>query len=675
MKSQVASSVLTAVFLASSASVSHGGDTAMTPEMLVDLKQVGDVALSPAGDLVAYTLSVPRSSEDEPGKSYAELWLVEVDGDEPRRFTSGKEVVSSPAFSPDGQRVSFRVERKQDHHGTQIYVIPADGGEARPLTRHDGSIKSYGWSPDGRWIAFAAEDGESKDEKRAEKEGRDWEVAGEDPEYRHLWLLDVESGDSRRAFDQDLDVYEIHWTPDSRRLFFQANRTAQVDDEYLNSAIYTLPVSESAEAGATPEVVTQTPGKLGEMAVSPDGRHLAFLAAVSRNDPLAQSLFVVPAGGGAARNLTEGYEGSAAHVAWAEPGAITLLAVEGERHALHQVDPASGARRPGPATSLIIRSLDVSAGRWAWAAESPRHPAEVFAGGPNGQGPRQLTDHNPGLRDVRLARQETIQWRGADDWPIGGVLTYPLDYQDGRRYPLVLQVHGGPEGVSLDGWTSSAGYPVQVLAAAGFMVLQPNYRGSQGRGVAFSKADHDDLGGKEFDDVLAGVDALIERGLVDGQRVGTGGWSYGGYMSAWAATRWTERFAASVVAAGLTNWISFTGTTDIPYEMSLVHWNQWWFDNPELHWQRSPMAHLNQARTPTLVVTGAKDQRVHPEQAMQLYNGLRIKAVPTEMVFYPREPHGLDERAHRLDFIERSVAWFEKHLAVPKVEGVKERRD
>ncbi len=223
-------------------------------------------------------------------------------------------------------------------------------------------------------------------------------------------------------------------------------------------------------------------------------------------------------------------------------------------------------------------------------------------------------------------------------------------------------MHGGPEGVSLDGWRTRAGYPVQLLAKAGYMVLEPNYRGSMGRGVAFSKADHDDLGGKEYEDVLKGIDTLIERGLVDGDRVGTGGWSYGGYFSAWAATRHSARFKASMVGAGLTNWIAFAGTTDIPHEMSLVHWNSYWFDEPELHWERSPLAHLDNAKTPTLIVHGERDVRVHPEQGMELYTALRLKGIPTSLVLYPREPHGLNERAHQIDFIERSIAWFEKYL-------------
>ena len=673
--SQIKHYGLVCTALAHLTAASAGGETApdlLTAEMVVDLLQVTSVALSPDGERIAYTLSVPRDADEEPGRSYAQLWLADVDAgsDGPRRFTAGKESVGSPGFSPDGRQVTFTVEREKDQEGTQIYAIPADGGEARALTRHDGSVSSYRWSPDGQWIAFAATDADSEEVEEAKAAGKDWEVADQDLKFRHLWLLDVDSGETHRLFDDELDVNAIRWTPDSRSLVFQANATARTDDEYLQTGIYRA----SASTGQ-PQILTATAGKLAGMEISPDGRHLAYLGAVSLNDPLAQSLFIVPLGGGPSSTLTEGYQGSAAQLAWQDDATVLLLAVEGEQQALHRVDVASARRTPMPLGRLIVGDMDARDGRIALAASTPQHPNELFVTGPNGAAPDKLSRHNARLETVRLARQEVITWKGADDWTIGGVLTYPRDYEEGRRYPLVLQVHGGPEGVSLNGWTTSAGYPVQLLAGEGYMVLQPNYRGSQGRGVAFSKGDHDDLGGKEFDDILAGVDALIERGLVDKDRVGTGGWSYGGYMSAWAATRWSDRFQASVVAAGLTNWISFAGTTDIPNEMSIVHWNSWWFDEPELHWKRSPMAYLNQARTPTLVVTGAEDERVHPEQARQLYTGLRIKKVPTEMVFYPRQPHGLRERAHQLDFIERTLGWFDKYLGVPQVEGVEEPKD
>ncbi|HUH12139.1 MAG TPA: prolyl oligopeptidase family serine peptidase, partial [Longimicrobiales bacterium] len=235
-------------------------------------------------------------------------------------------------------------------------------------------------------------------------------------------------------------------------------------------------------------------------------------------------------------------------------------------------------------------------------------------------------------------------------------------YQQGTRYPLAILPHGGPEGVSLDGWVTNPLYPAQLLAGRGYAVLMPNYRGSGGRGVAFSKGDHRDLGGREFEDVIAGIDALAERGIVDAERVGISGTSYGGYFSAWAATRWSHRFKVAIPFAGLTHWMSFMYTTDIPAEMSLVHFDLWCHENVGLCWDRSPLAHIGKAQTPTLIGHGLADDRVHPEQSIELYNALRLKGVPVELVLYPREPHGLRERAHQLDYMRRITEWLDRYL-------------
>jgi dipeptidyl aminopeptidase/acylaminoacyl peptidase len=216
--------------------------------------------------------------------------------------------------------------------------------------------------------------------------------------------------------------------------------------------------------------------------------------------------------------------------------------------------------------------------------------------------------------------------------------------------------------VSLDGWQTRPTYPAQLFATRGYAVFMPNYRGSAGRGTAFATADHKDLGGKEFEDVLAGIDKLVADGLVDPDRVGMGGWSYGGYFSGLAATTYTSRFRAAMVAAAITNWISFSGTTEIEHENSLVHWNLWPWDNMQLAWERSPMAHVEGSKTATLIVHGAADTRVPTGQARELYRALRHLGTPTQLVMYPREGHGLAENVHSLDFMTRFVEWFDTHV-------------
>jgi len=637
----------------------------LTPESMLDLKQVRQVAVAPDGERVAYTLRVQRDETDDPGGPYSELWVVGEDG-EARHFAGHHESISNVVWSPDGGRISFLSDRsgQDDEKRTGIFVINSRGGEAARLFDQAASIQRHAWAPDGKSIAFVSRDAKTDEERDAKKAGRDWKVFDFEEKYSRLWIRDLDSGESRTWFDENLDVSTVVWSPDGKSVIFQAADSPRADDHYMFSRIYRVGLD------GAPRVLVETTGKLGTMAVSPDGKWLAWLGAVSLNDPLAQSLFVVSLEGGEARNLTDGFEGSATDLLWLDNGELLLVAAEKAQHVLYRVEVSGGIRRPVGWSGLIVADVDKAPGqpRLAFAAHSPSHPAELFVAEPGTRGARKISDHNPRLGQVKLAKQGVVTWKAADGLEISGVLTYPLDYVRGRRYPLVLQVHGGPEGVSLNGWTSSALYPVQPLAARGYAVLQPNYRGSQGGGVAFSKADHDDLGGKDFDDILAGIDLLIEGGVVDPQRVGTGGWSYGGYMSAWAATRHSERFAASVVAAGLTNWIAFAGTTDIPFEMALVHWDSWWFDEAELHWQRSPLAHLDQARTPTLIVHGSADDRVHPEQSLELYTALRIKEVPTQLVYYPREPHGLNERAHQLDFVTRVLDWFDRHLAPPKPE-------
>ena len=636
----------------------------ITAEDIVNLRFITQPAMDESGNYIAYVKIIPRGGDEKRGGSYREIWVTRSDGSGQRQFTSSPVNSWYPQWTPDGS-ISFLSRRKDHHASTQIYTIPTDGGEAQILTNHKTGIGSYRWSPDGKWIAFTSRDEKPSAQKKAEKDGRDMIVMDKNHIYTRLWVYNVKSGAYKRVFKQDLNVASFIWAPDSKTIVFQATEKTGADRDLLERSVYRVRVT-----GGNPRKVLETPGKLGAMAISPNSQNLAFLGATSYNDPLSQSIYVVPVKGGRATLLTPDFKESFVAVDWVDDQTVLGKSYRGTKTVLSTMDTK------GPSPEGVTNQIDVLApneilssvtyhrksGKLVITSSTPKHPNELYVGSLGSDEIKRLTHTNRDIDEIDLAREETISWTGRDGLNIEGVLTYPLKYRKGKRYPLILQIHGGPEGTTLEGWNTRTTYPVQLLAAEGFMVLEPNYRGSGGRGVAFSKADHDDLGGMEFEDVLAGLDHLVAEGLVDNEKVGTGGWSYGGYFSAWAATKHTERFKASMVGAGLTNMISFMGTTDIPYEMSVVHWNQWWFDNPQLHWERSPLAHINEAKTPTLVIHGLKDDRVHPEQGMELWQALKIKGVDTELVLYPREPHGLLERAHKLDYMERLVGWYKKYV-------------
>ncbi|NIR49594.1 S9 family peptidase, partial [candidate division KSB1 bacterium] len=411
-------------------------------------------------------------------------------------------------------------------------------------------------------------------------------------------------------------------------------------------------------------LLTKTEGKLGNMAWSPDGKTIAFLGGVDGSDPSLGGLFVVPASGGDATNLIAGYEGTPEWLTWLDNNTISFTSVDATRLTFNSI-PANGGEitklLPGH-TGFSRASFSADGNRFACAVSANEHPPELYRGNLKKDELTRVTVSNPELEDVQLADQEEIRWQARDGLEITGLLMKPLNYEEGQRYPLIVQIHGGPESAYVDRWNTYYSRWTQLLAARGYVVFMPNYRASTGRGVEYAKADHKDMGGEEFDDVLDGIDWLIEQGLVDKDRVGIGGWSYGGYFSAWAATKHSQHFKAAVMGAGISNWHSFMGTTDIPYEEAYVHWDTWCYDEQELCWDRSPVAHINNANTPTLIVHGKEDTRVPVGQGWEMYTALSVKNIPTKFVIYPREPHGLRERAHQLDVIQRSLQWFDRYV-------------
>ncbi len=630
----------------------------ITPEIIADLQAVRSVALAPDGQTIAYNLRKPGGEDDKRGKSWWEIHTIQVDGSNPRKYVTKPQSGYTISWGPKGEYIYFLGYRKDHDSHTQVYRISVNGGEAEMVTGHESTVRNYKLSRDGKYLAFTSRDPLSRQEKLDASYGKDWIVYGENYKYTRLYVMELGSDNSKLVFSEDLEVSDFAWSPDGKMLVFRAAEIPETDYNYMFQKIYRV-----AAQGGTPQLVCQTAGKLGHLEVSPDGSSLAWAGAVDISDPLPQSLFTVPLTGGTPQNHTEGMEASVSTFHWEDNENILVLCAEGSYSHLYRQNVQKNKRKCLYQEGAIFSdfSFHRETGNLTAAANTPKHGPEVMAGNLKNLEFKRLTNSNPVLNEIELGKQEVTTWKGPDGLEIEGILTYPTNYREGQKYPLLLQIHGGPEGVSSNGWNTRGVYPIQWYAANGFLVLEPNYRGSKGRGVAFAKADHRDLAGKEFEDVMAGVDALIQRGLVDKDKVTTGGFSYGGYFSAWAATKYSERFKAAMVGAGITNWISFTGTTDIIYENSLVHWDLWWYEHMELVWDRSPLAHLNQAQTPTLVVHGEKDLRVPIGQGQELYNGLKLRNIPTSMVVYRRQPHGIHERAAQIDYMNRTLEWYSKY--------------
>ena len=636
---------------------------AFTPWHVARLRLASSPVPSPHGRYIAYVLHVPRDPlAGDSGPGWSELHVVYPDGAS-RPFITGEVSIGSVDWLPDGSAISF-LSKRGDDKLRSLYAIPIDGGEARKVLEFAADVSGYSFSPDGARVALLATEEQPKEVKESRDKGFNQEVYEEDSRTAGVFIATLAGegeGEAPRKLELPGSPSELVWAPAGNRLALALAPTPHIDDWYMKRKVHVIDI-DSAEVLARFE----NPGKLGKIAWNPDGKHLAFLSGEDINDPSEGRLMVVPADGGELQQVLLGVEGDFTDLAWKDAETIVYLAAVGVTSRIGEVRPASGEHTVLlPEGSMVLASLALARGgeTLVLLGESPHHPNEVFAMSAGNERPFRLTDSNPWLADMRFAPQEVVKFNARDGLELEGILVRPLDEEEGKRYPLILTVHGGPESHIPNGWQTYYSRPGQVGAAQGFAVFSPNYRGSTGRGVAFSKLGQADYAGKEFDDLVDAVDHLVETGVVDRERVGITGGSYGGYASAWGATYHTERFAASVMFVGISDLISKAGTTDIPNEMELVHARKRLYENWQWYLERSPIYYAEQARTPILILHGKEDPRVHPSQSLELYRHLRILGnVPVRLVFYPGEGHGNRNSAARLDYNLRMMRWFEHYL-------------
>ncbi|MDH3673628.1 MAG: S9 family peptidase, partial [Gammaproteobacteria bacterium] len=435
--------------------------------------------------------------------------------------------------------------------------------------------------------------------------------------------------------------------------------TPLVDDSYTSRDIHVVDAARGKLENKMGSV-----GKLGAFAFSPDGERIAYVGSVNINDPSEGRLYVASSSGGERRELVPEYMGHVADFVWGDEGNVRWL---GNRGVYREWATASviGSRSPGqaPQSGPIIRNVHGQPGQDVVAAiaDTPQHPPELYLLR-DGEDPVRLTNSNPFLGERELAKQEAITYKARDGLELEAILIHPAARVRGGN-PLIVIAHGGPESNFSNGWMTSYSRPGQVFAANGYAVVYPNYRGSTGRGTEFTNLHQHDYAEEEFNDLVDAKRHLVEEGLVDPDRVGITGGSYGGYASMWSASALTDEYAAAVAAVGISDQISKFGTGDIPYEMYNVHSRAWPWDDWMWMLKRSPIYHAGKTKTPLLIMGGDKDPRVHPGQSLEMYRFVKIRTdTPVRLVIYPDEVHGNKNTAAQYDFSLRLMRWMDHYL-------------
>lgn len=664
----------------------HAQKTTIQPGDIANLRRVETPRISPDGKLITYTVDTPVAS----GKHRdAHIWLVAADRPGAGRpFAYSGAAESAPDWSPDGTHIAFLSDRanplvesdsspfhfslapgtsrkdltppaknepEPPAKGMQLWLIAIDGGEAEPLTNMPGGIRSFKWSPDGKFIAFVRTDTDTPEERQRKTAKNDQSLIDRDYHYDRLWIYDLAQHQARLLTAQDLNVDAIDWSPDGSMIVARVSPTPRIDDYWRVSKV----VLFDTQSGSISRTLEEHSGYAAPT-FSHDGTRVAFSRFTPRG--ITDVHIVENLSDHKEFKLEDKLPGTVSQMLWSGPGAHLIVAEFLDAHT-EALDIDTASQTVKPLSGISVTSDEFHASRdgstIAFLGDNPSSPAEVWVWKDGSA--QDLTTTNPQVAQWNIGTQREISWQNPRDHrTIYGVVVLPPGYQSGVRYKTIVHVHGGPEEAWTVGFNGNWYNYATMLASHGYVVLLADPRGSDGQGPAFTEANYQDWGGGDFADIMAGVDYLIAQGISDPDRLAVGGWSFGGFMTAWTVTH-TDRFKAAMVGAGVTDLYSMATTTDISPSFSQGYMGPL-ATNAAVHDRHSPVRYLDQCHTPVLVLHGEADVRVPPSQGQEFYHGLRFMGKDAVMVTYPREPHIFTEREHQIDSLTRILAWYDAHL-------------
>lgn len=621
------------------------------------IKSVSQTDISNDGKYVAYVVR-EAIMEEKKSEYLSQIWVNNLATNENFQYTFNLKSSISPKFSPDGKKIAFLSSRSGKN---QIWVMNTLGGEAKKLTDEKKGIRSIKWSPDGKKISFLKNDNDTEEEKKSKENKTDVILVDKNFKYSHIYTYNFDEDSVFQITNGDFSVNNFDYSPDGKKIIF-----SHQEDTNINTGFVNTDISVIDSDGNNLKILIDRPGRDGNPIFSRDGNKFAFISSGGKQESIGLGdVFVYDLKKNEIKKLANTFNRSSNIISWTSDDKNLIISESVKTTVQLLLLPTNGdsyiswskEKYNNGVISSVVKSKFSE--KIVLCYENFNTPVEVYISETNNPSFEKLSDIN-NLKYPKLSKTEIISWKSYDGKEIEGILTYPKNYKKGQKYPVILQIHGGPAGVFSQRFNGRPGiYMTEYFSEKGYVTIKPNPRGSTGYGKDFRYANYKDWGYGDYEDVVSGVDKVIEMGIGDPDKQFVMGWSYGGYLTSFIVTK-TDRFKAASMGAGLPNLISMVTTTDIQ-DYLVAHMGGEFWNDYETYEKHSAIYQIKNTTTPTQIIHGANDLRVPFTQGQEFYRALDRLGIDTEMVVYPRTPHGPREPKFLMDVSDRILTWFEKY--------------
>ena len=628
-----------------------------TPNESMKIKSISQTDISHDGKYAAYVVR-EAIMEEKKSEYLNQIWVTNLDTKENYQYTYNLKSSMSPKFSPDGKKIAFLSSRSGKN---QVWIMNTHGGEARKLTNEKKGVRSIKWSPDGKKISFLKNDNDTEEEKKSKENKTDVILVDKNFKYSHIYTYNLDEDSVFQITSGNFSVNNFDYSPDGKKIIFSHQEDTNINTGFINTDISIIESN-----GKNIKFLIQRPGLDSNPIFSGDGNKFAFISSGGKQESIGlRDVYIYNLKSDEIKKLSNTPNRDSNIISWTSDdknliisesinttSQILLLPANGEQF----ISWSSKKYKEGVITSIVKSK---KSDKIILCYEKLDSPVELYITNSNYPSFTKLTDIND-FDFPKLSKTEIITWNSPDGMEIEGILTYPKNYKKGMRYPVILQIHGGPAGVFSQRFNGRPGiYMTEYFSEKGYVTIKPNPRGSTGYGKDFRYANYKDWGYGDYEDVVSGVDKVIEMGIGDPNNQFVMGWSYGGYLTSFIVTK-TKRFKAASMGAGLPNLISMVTTTDIQ-DYLVAHMGSEFWNDYETYEKHSAIYQIKNTTTPTQIIHGANDLRVPFTQGQEFYRALDRLGVDTEMVVYPRTPHGPREPKFLMDVSDRILIWFEKY--------------